>query len=27
MHTIDPNLCIRCGVCYDSCNYDAIFVH
>jgi NADH:ubiquinone oxidoreductase subunit F (NADH-binding)/(2Fe-2S) ferredoxin/NAD-dependent dihydropyrimidine dehydrogenase PreA subunit len=27
MHTIDPNLCIRCGVCYDSCNYDAIIVH
>jgi NADH:ubiquinone oxidoreductase subunit F (NADH-binding)/(2Fe-2S) ferredoxin/NAD-dependent dihydropyrimidine dehydrogenase PreA subunit len=27
IHTIDPNLCIRCGVCYDSCNYDAIIVH
>ncbi len=27
MHTIDPELCIRCGACYDSCNYDAISVH
>jgi NADH:ubiquinone oxidoreductase subunit F (NADH-binding)/NAD-dependent dihydropyrimidine dehydrogenase PreA subunit len=27
MHTIDPNLCIRCGACYDSCNYDAIIVY
>jgi NADH-quinone oxidoreductase subunit F/NADP-reducing hydrogenase subunit HndC len=27
MHTIDPKLCIRCGACYDSCNYDAIIVH
>jgi NADH:ubiquinone oxidoreductase subunit F (NADH-binding)/(2Fe-2S) ferredoxin/Pyruvate/2-oxoacid:ferredoxin oxidoreductase delta subunit len=26
-HTIDSNLCIRCGACYDSCNYDAIIVH
>ena len=26
-HTIDPSLCIRCGVCYDSCNYNAIVVH
>jgi NADH-quinone oxidoreductase subunit F/NADP-reducing hydrogenase subunit HndC len=26
-HSIDPNLCIRCGACYDSCNYDAIIVH
>ncbi len=27
MHTIDPKLCIRCGACYDSCNYDAIIVY
>ena len=27
MHTIDPKRCIRCGACYDSCNYDAIIVH
>ncbi len=26
-HTIDPNLCIRCGACYDRCNYSAIVVH
>jgi NADH-quinone oxidoreductase subunit F len=26
-HHIDPNLCIRCGACYDSCNYNAIVVH
>ncbi|GAB4532738.1 MAG: NADH-quinone oxidoreductase subunit NuoF [Anaerolineae bacterium] len=26
-HTIDPALCIRCGACYDSCNYHAIIVH
>jgi ferredoxin len=27
MHTIDPQLCIRCGACYESCNYGAIIVH
>jgi NADH-quinone oxidoreductase subunit F len=26
-HTIDPNLCIRCGACYEGCNYDAIIVN
>ncbi|MCQ3980113.1 MAG: NADH-quinone oxidoreductase subunit F, partial [Anaerolineae bacterium] len=26
-HTIDPKLCIRCGACYDSCNYHAIVVN
>jgi NADH:ubiquinone oxidoreductase subunit F (NADH-binding)/(2Fe-2S) ferredoxin/NAD-dependent dihydropyrimidine dehydrogenase PreA subunit len=26
-HSIDPDVCIRCGACYDSCNYDAIIVH
>jgi NADH-quinone oxidoreductase subunit F len=26
-HTIDTKACIRCGVCYDSCNYNAIIVH
>jgi NADH-quinone oxidoreductase subunit F len=25
-HGIDPKACIRCGACYDSCNYDAIIV-
>jgi NADH:ubiquinone oxidoreductase subunit F (NADH-binding)/(2Fe-2S) ferredoxin len=25
-HVIDPKLCIRCGACYDSCNYNAIVV-
>jgi ferredoxin len=26
-HLIDPKLCIRCGACYDSCNYNAILVN
>jgi NADH:ubiquinone oxidoreductase subunit F (NADH-binding)/NAD-dependent dihydropyrimidine dehydrogenase PreA subunit len=26
-HIIDPKLCIRCGACYDSCNYHAIVVN
>jgi NADH-quinone oxidoreductase subunit F len=26
-HTIDPKACIRCGACFDSCNYNAIIVH
>jgi NADH:ubiquinone oxidoreductase subunit F (NADH-binding)/(2Fe-2S) ferredoxin/Pyruvate/2-oxoacid:ferredoxin oxidoreductase delta subunit len=26
-HTINTDACIRCGACYDSCNYDAIMVH
>jgi len=26
-HTIDTKACIRCGACYDSCNYSAIIVH
>jgi Fe-S-cluster-containing hydrogenase component 2 len=26
-HTIDTKACIRCGACYDSCNYNAIIVH
>jgi NADH:ubiquinone oxidoreductase subunit F (NADH-binding)/Pyruvate/2-oxoacid:ferredoxin oxidoreductase delta subunit len=26
-HTIDTKACIRCGACYDSCNYNAITVH
>jgi len=26
-HVIDTKACIRCGVCYDSCNYNAIIVH
>jgi NADH:ubiquinone oxidoreductase subunit F (NADH-binding)/NAD-dependent dihydropyrimidine dehydrogenase PreA subunit len=26
-HSIDPKVCIRCGACYESCNYNAIIVH
>jgi len=26
-HTINPEICIRCGACYDACQYDAIIVH
>jgi NADH-quinone oxidoreductase subunit F len=26
-HTINTDVCIRCGACYDSCNYDAIIVY
>jgi len=25
-HVIDPELCIRCGVCYDVCKFDAVGV-
>jgi NADH-quinone oxidoreductase subunit F len=24
VHTIDPDLCIKCGKCYDVCNFEAI---
>ncbi len=27
LHTIDPKACIRCGACYEACNYEAIFVN
>jgi NADH-quinone oxidoreductase subunit F len=27
LHVIDPKLCVRCGACFDSCNYDAIVVN
>jgi NADH:ubiquinone oxidoreductase subunit F (NADH-binding)/NAD-dependent dihydropyrimidine dehydrogenase PreA subunit len=27
LHTIDAKACIRCGACYEACNYDAIIVH
>jgi NADH-quinone oxidoreductase subunit F len=27
IHSIDPQVCIRCGACYESCNYNAIIVH
>ncbi len=27
MHSIDPKACIRCGACYESCNYNAIIVN
>ena len=26
-HIIDTKACIRCGACYDCCNYNAIIVH
>jgi NADH-quinone oxidoreductase subunit F len=26
-HVIDPKLCIRCGACMDSCNYNAVVVN
>jgi NADH:ubiquinone oxidoreductase subunit F (NADH-binding)/(2Fe-2S) ferredoxin/Pyruvate/2-oxoacid:ferredoxin oxidoreductase delta subunit len=26
IHTIDPSLCIKCGVCFDVCRFDAIGV-
>jgi len=26
VHTIDPGVCIRCGVCLDVCNFDAVSV-
>src|SRR5208282_6696317 len=26
-HAIDPKACIRCGACYESCNYNAIILH
>jgi len=26
-HVIDPNLCERCGACFDACNYQAIVVN
>ena len=26
-HVLDPKACIRCGACYDTCNYNAIIVH
>ena len=27
LHAIDPKACIRCGACYESCNYNAILVN
>jgi NADH:ubiquinone oxidoreductase subunit F (NADH-binding)/(2Fe-2S) ferredoxin/NAD-dependent dihydropyrimidine dehydrogenase PreA subunit len=26
-HVIDTKACIRCGACYDCCNYNAVIVH
>ena len=26
-HVIDPKACIRCGACFESCNYNAIVLH
>jgi NADP-reducing hydrogenase subunit HndC len=26
VHRIDPDLCIKCGVCLETCKFDAIFV-
>jgi len=25
-HVIDPDICIRCGICKQVCNYDAVMV-
>ena len=25
-HTIDPELCIKCGICRDVCRFDAVLV-
>ncbi|MEW6685737.1 MAG: 4Fe-4S binding protein [Candidatus Edwardsbacteria bacterium] len=25
-HKIDPEKCIKCGACYDTCKFDAIAV-
>ena len=27
LHTIDPELCIKCGNCRDVCRFDAVLVH
>ena len=27
LHVIDPNVCIRCGICTQVCNFNAIQVH
>jgi NADH:ubiquinone oxidoreductase subunit F (NADH-binding)/(2Fe-2S) ferredoxin/ferredoxin len=27
LHVIDPEKCIKCGVCYDSCRFDAVEVN
>ena len=27
LHTIDPELCIKCGNCRDACRFDAVLVH
>jgi len=24
MHTINPDTCIRCGICFQECRFDAI---
>ena len=24
-HVIDPQLCIKCGICFDSCKFEAIY--
>jgi len=26
VHRIDPDLCIKCGVCMETCKFDAVFV-
>jgi len=27
LHTIDPELCIKCGVCYEVCKFNAVEVN
>lgn len=26
LHRIDPELCIKCGICYDTCKFGAVYV-
>ncbi|MEA4931322.1 MAG: 4Fe-4S binding protein [Anaerolineaceae bacterium] len=26
-HVIDPDLCIRCGICKQVCNFDAVVIN
>jgi Fe-S-cluster-containing hydrogenase component 2 len=26
VHTLDQEKCVKCGICYDACKFDAIVV-
>jgi NAD-dependent dihydropyrimidine dehydrogenase PreA subunit len=26
LHVIDPDTCVRCGICMQVCNFDAIVI-